>query len=85
MIFRQITHDDLGCASYLVGDIRDVPTAIDEAVPVAVICGSGQRSAVAASLRQRFGGEQIIRVVDGGVPLWMREGRPTEQPATAKA
>jgi len=20
MIFRQITHDDLGCASYLIGD-----------------------------------------------------------------
>jgi hydroxyacylglutathione hydrolase len=22
MIFRQITHDDLGCASYLIGDER---------------------------------------------------------------
>jgi hydroxyacylglutathione hydrolase len=30
-------------------DISDVPDGIDPARPVAVICGSGQRSAVAAS------------------------------------
>ena len=63
-------------------DIRDVPVGIDPAKPVAVICGSGQRSAVAASLLQRYGGTEVIHVVEGGVPLWKREGWPTEQPGT---
>jgi rhodanese-related sulfurtransferase len=66
-------------------DIRDVPDGIDPARPVAVVCGSGQRSAVAASLLQRFGAEQVVHVVDGGVPLWKREDWPTERPEAAKA
>ena len=61
------------------------PTASTPPSPVAVICGSGQRAAVAASLLQRYGAEQVIHVVEGGVPLWKREGWPTEQPETAKA
>ena len=61
-------------------DIRDVPDAIDAARPVAVICGSGQRSAVAASLLQRHGAQAVIHVVEGGIPLWKREGWPVEQP-----
>ena len=64
-------------------DIHGIPDGIDPAKPVAVICGSGQRSAVAASLLQRFGAEQVIHVVEGGVPLWKREGWPTEQPEKA--
>ena len=61
-------------------DIRDVPEGVDPNAPVAVICGSGQRSAVAASLLKRYGAEHAIHVVEGGVPLWKREGWPTEQP-----
>jgi hydroxyacylglutathione hydrolase len=64
-------------------DIRDVPDGIDPARPVAVICGSGQRSAVAASLLQAFGAQHAIHVVEGGVPLWKRQGWPTEQPEKA--
>jgi hydroxyacylglutathione hydrolase len=64
-------------------DIRDLPDGIDPVNPVAVICGSGQRSAVAASLLQRFGGEHVIHIVEGGVPEWKHEGWPTEQPAKA--
>ncbi|HWC26954.1 MAG TPA: MBL fold metallo-hydrolase [Solirubrobacteraceae bacterium] len=59
-------------------DIRGVPEAIEPDRPVAVICGSGQRSAVAASLLQRYGAERVIHVVEGGVPLWQREGWPIE-------
>jgi hydroxyacylglutathione hydrolase len=66
-------------------DIRDVPDGIDPAEPVAVLCGSGQRSAVAASLLQRYGAQDVIHVVEGGVPLWKREGWPTEQPQKTKA
>ena len=62
-------------------DIPDVPDGIDPARPVAVICASGQRAAVAASLLKRYGVEDAIHVVDGGVPLWQREGWPVEASA----
>jgi rhodanese-related sulfurtransferase len=60
-------------------DIRDVPEGIDPSRPVAVVCGSGQRSAVAASLLLRHGAEDVIHVVDGGIPLWERSGWPLER------
>ncbi len=66
-------------------DIDEIPEGIDRARPVAVMCGSGQRAAVAASLLQRYGAEDVIHVVEGGVPLWKREGWPTEEPEAAKA
>ena len=58
--------------------IRELPERLDPSRPIAAICGSGQRSAVAASLLKRFGAHDVIHVVDGGVPLWKREGWPTE-------
>jgi rhodanese-related sulfurtransferase len=57
-------------------DIHSMPDAIDPSRPVAVVCGSGQRSAVAASLVARFGGEHVVHVVDGGVGTWQRAGHP---------
>jgi rhodanese-related sulfurtransferase len=48
-------------------DIHSLPDGLDPAQPVAVICGSGQRAAVAASLVLRAGAEHVIHVVDGGV------------------
>lgn len=65
MIFRQLTHDDLGCASYVIGD-EDAGVA-----------------AVVDPKLQRYGGEQVIHIVEGGVPLWKRQGWPTEQPLKA--
>jgi hydroxyacylglutathione hydrolase len=65
-------------------DIHALPDGIDPPRPVAAMCGSGQRSAVAASLLQRFGAQQVVHVVEGGVPLWKRQGWPTEQPAGSK-
>jgi hydroxyacylglutathione hydrolase len=66
-------------------DLRGVPEGIDPAAPVAVICESGQRSAVGASLLQRFGAERVLHVVDGGVGAWERAGNPVELPAGAQA
>jgi rhodanese-related sulfurtransferase len=51
-------------------DIRAIPGGIDAARPVAVICASGQRAAVGASLVQRFGAREVIHVVGGGVRSW---------------
>jgi glyoxylase-like metal-dependent hydrolase (beta-lactamase superfamily II)/rhodanese-related sulfurtransferase len=59
-------------------DIHQMPDGLDPQKPVAVLCASGQRSAVAASLLQRFGAKQPIHVVDGGVGTWQRAGHPTE-------
>jgi hydroxyacylglutathione hydrolase len=51
---------------------------LDPARPVAVICASGQRSAVGASLLARRGVAEVIHVVDGGVATWEELGRPVE-------
>jgi glyoxylase-like metal-dependent hydrolase (beta-lactamase superfamily II)/rhodanese-related sulfurtransferase len=56
-------------------DIHAIPDGVDPGRPIAVVCGSGQRAATAASLLQRFGAADVIHVVDGGVPKWGRLGR----------
>ena len=43
------------------------PDGLDPARPIAVICASGQRAAVGASLVQRYGAREVLHVVDGGV------------------
>jgi rhodanese-related sulfurtransferase len=58
-------------------DIHGVPDGLDAGRPVAVICSSGQRSAVAASLLMRHG-VTAIHVADGGVGTWAEHGWPTE-------
>jgi glyoxylase-like metal-dependent hydrolase (beta-lactamase superfamily II)/rhodanese-related sulfurtransferase len=65
-------------------DVTAIPEGMDPAKPIAVICGSGQRAAVAASLLARLGGEHVLHVTPFGVPYWGRSGRPletTEAPA----
>ncbi len=64
-------------------DIVDVPDRLDPKRPVAVVCGSGQRAAVGASLLQRHGASEVIHVVEGGVPHWKREGWEIEEPAAS--
>ena len=60
-------------------DIRALPEELDPLRPVAVICASGQRAAVGASLVQRYGAREVIHVVDGGVGAWERAGWPIER------
>jgi rhodanese-related sulfurtransferase len=62
-------------------DLDALPTAVDPAQPLAVICASGQRAAVAASLVQRLGAENVWHVVEGGVGTWGRSGFELERPA----
>ncbi len=66
-------------------DIDQLPDGLDPGRPVAVVCASGQRAAVAASLLQRYGARDVIHVVGGGVPKWGRLGHPVERahPVTA--
>ncbi|HEX2104561.1 MAG TPA: MBL fold metallo-hydrolase [Solirubrobacteraceae bacterium] len=60
-------------------DLHELPAGLDPDRPVAVICASGQRSAVAASLLQREGARSVLHVVDGGVGTWARHGWPVER------
>jgi len=66
-------------------DIRALPDGLDPDRPIAVVCGSGQRAAVGASLIQRAGARHVIHVVEGGVPKWKRNEWPIEQPEKTAA
>jgi hydroxyacylglutathione hydrolase len=63
-------------------DIHELPADLDAERPVAVVCASGQRAAVAASLIQRYGARRVIHVVGGGVPKWSALGEQIETPQT---
>jgi hydroxyacylglutathione hydrolase len=60
-------------------DLHELPDGLDPAKPVAAICASGQRSAVAASLVARLGGEEVLHVVEGGVNTLGRAGHRLER------
>jgi hydroxyacylglutathione hydrolase len=64
-------------------DVTGIPDAIDPSRPVAVICASGQRSAVAASLLTLHGAAHVIHVAGGGVGTWQRSGWPVTQAETS--
>ncbi len=66
-------------------DLDRIPDGVRPDQPVAAVCASGQRAAVAASLLQRHGAEHVIHVVEGGVPKWERLGHPLEVPERAAA
>jgi rhodanese-related sulfurtransferase len=59
-------------------DLRGVPDGLDAEAPIAVICASGQRSAVGASLLAQAGAREVLHVVDGGVGTWGARGWPLE-------
>jgi len=60
-------------------DIDRIPDGIDAARPVAVVCASGQRAAVGASLIARYGAGQVVHVTGGGVGTWERAGHTIER------
>jgi glyoxylase-like metal-dependent hydrolase (beta-lactamase superfamily II)/rhodanese-related sulfurtransferase len=64
-------------------DIREIPGELDATRPIAVVCASGQRAAVGASLIQRYGAREVFHVVDGGVPAWTQAGWPVTGPSPA--
>jgi hydroxyacylglutathione hydrolase len=66
-------------------EITELPDGLDPDRSIAVICGSGQRAATAASLIERFGAREVIHIADGGVPQWGRLGHPLEQSESVSA
>jgi len=65
-------------------DLTGFPADLDAARPIAAICESGQRAAVAASLLARNGATHVIHVTDGGVGTWERAGHPIERSEPAE-
>lgn len=63
-----------------VGDVPQHLHAVPRNVPVAVICRSGHRAEIAASILAGTG-RQVI-AVQGGVPDWIEKGLPAESGAT---
>jgi rhodanese-related sulfurtransferase len=61
-------------------DLTGIPDGLDGDGVIAVVCASGQRAAVGASLLQRHGAAAVWHVVEGGVPRWERQGWPTVRP-----
>jgi len=59
-------------------DLDGVPDGLDGGATIAVICASGQRSALGASLLARAGAGRVVHVVDGGVGTWRERGWPIE-------
>jgi len=64
-------------------DIDALPAGLDPSRPIAVVCSSGERSGVAASLLARYGAEKVLHVVDGGVETWAARGWPIEESGPA--
>jgi hydroxyacylglutathione hydrolase len=60
-------------------DIEGIPAGIDGNRPLATICSSGSRSAVAASIVKRYGATEVMHVADGGVRSWSELGYPVEK------
>jgi hydroxyacylglutathione hydrolase len=69
----------LGATHTPYHDLQAMPDGVDPQRPVAVMCASGQRAAVGASLLQRHGASEVLHVVDGGFDTWQRAGWPVEQ------
>jgi rhodanese-related sulfurtransferase len=63
---------------------RELPP-LDPGRPVAVICSTGRRSAMAAGLVQRAGFGAVIHVTPGGVETWAAHGHPVERSAPVSA
>jgi rhodanese-related sulfurtransferase len=63
--------------------VNGIPDGIDPSRHVAVICASGQRSAMAASLLTLHGATHVIHVAGGGVGTWQRNGWPIKQAETS--
>jgi rhodanese-related sulfurtransferase len=64
-------------------DIDGIPPGVDGDRPLAGICSSGSRSAVAASIVKRHGATDVIHVADGGVGSWIELGYPVETEGTS--
>jgi glyoxylase-like metal-dependent hydrolase (beta-lactamase superfamily II)/rhodanese-related sulfurtransferase len=67
-----------GSAHVQYHDLVERMPDLDRSRPVAVICSSGKRSAMAVGLLQRRGFADVIHITPGGVGTWARLGHAVE-------
>jgi rhodanese-related sulfurtransferase len=67
-----------GSAHVPYHDLARTAPPLDPEAPVAVICSTGTRSALAVGLVRRAGFPEVIHVTPGGVGTWAALGLPTE-------
>lgn len=86
MFFKQIVHDDLGCASYMVCSTQtgecavvdprwEVEPYLETAERQGFRCDAGHRSVVAAGLLERAGVRDVLNV-ELGMTGWRKAGLP---------
>jgi glyoxylase-like metal-dependent hydrolase (beta-lactamase superfamily II)/rhodanese-related sulfurtransferase len=68
-----------GARSIPLDRLREDTAALDRSRPLAVVCASGYRSSVAASLLQSLGFANPLYNVVGGTSAWVAAGYPTER------
>jgi hydroxyacylglutathione hydrolase len=65
-----------GATSIMFGELADRLEAVPSKRPVAVVCGGGMRSTIAASVLERAGIDDVLNV-SGGMGAWRKAGLPT--------
>ncbi len=65
-------HNILG--GHLADRVAELPR---DGTPIAVVCGTGYRSTVAASILERAGFPEVVNIT-GGMAAWRQSGLPTE-------
>jgi glyoxylase-like metal-dependent hydrolase (beta-lactamase superfamily II)/rhodanese-related sulfurtransferase len=73
-----------GSVHVIYHDLSRVTPPLDPALPVAVICSTGRRSALAVGLVRRAGFSEVIHVTPGGVGTWAELDHPVEHPVPAQ-
>lgn len=68
-----------GAVHLFLGDAEKDIKRLSPSSPTAVICGSGYRSSIGASLLKRNGFQTVYNVA-GGMTAWKNAGYPTLQP-----
>jgi glyoxylase-like metal-dependent hydrolase (beta-lactamase superfamily II)/rhodanese-related sulfurtransferase len=73
-----------GASNAQLADLENLAAQFDASRPTAIICASGYRSSVAASLLERRGFKNLFNVV-GGTTAWINAGYRVEQASGAGA
>ncbi len=69
-----------GAQHYFLGRFNKTASQINLDKPIVVVCRTGGRSAVAASVLQKMGVKQTVINLAGGIEAWKRAGLNVEKP-----
>ena len=74
-----------GARHLMAGTLADHATSLPrDGVTLALMCGTGYRSTVAASVLERTGFTNLVNLT-GGMAAWQHAGLPVERPAPGES